>query len=216
MQNDFVIVLAWPEGMVASAGSWYDKFASNNGRYRVGHSAIVLINSKTKKSHYFDFGRYHTPKGYGRVRDMETDEDVALIDAKIERGILRNLKEILLQISTIKSTHGEGKMYASLIIGVSFEKAFLAAKTTQKKGMLPYGPFILRGTNCSRFVAAIIKASNPLWIKKLRLSFPASLSPSPKRNVSISNNNYYIVEKKNCLEVKKSKLRAYFTTIERQ
>ena len=25
-----------------------------------------------------DFGRYHTPEGYGRVRDIETDPDVGI------------------------------------------------------------------------------------------------------------------------------------------
>ena len=50
MQNDFLVTLAWPEGMVEGPGSWYDKFASTNGKYRVGHSAIVLINAVTKKA----------------------------------------------------------------------------------------------------------------------------------------------------------------------
>ena len=59
INKDFIIVLAWPEGMVTAPDSWYDKIASTNGKYRAGHSAIVLINSTTKKSHYFDFGRYH-------------------------------------------------------------------------------------------------------------------------------------------------------------
>lgn len=216
MQNDFIITLAWPEGMVAAPGSWYDKIASQEGRYRVGHSAIVLINAKTQKSHYFDFGRYHTPKGYGRVRDAETDEDLSLIDAEIKHGDLLNLKDILIQLSIMKSTHGEGKMYASLIIGVNFDNAFSTAKILQKKGMLAYGPFIRKGTNCSRFVASIIKSSNPPFIKKLRLRFPICISPSPKRNVSISNNHYYVVEKNKCMEVKKSKLKSYFTSIENQ
>jgi len=216
MQNDFIITLAWPEGMVAAPGSWYDKIASHEGKYRVGHSAIVLINAKTQKSHYFDFGRYHTPKGYGRVRDAETDEDLSLIDAEIRHGNLLNLKDILIQLSIMKSTYGEGKMYASLITEVNFDNAFSAAKILQKKGMLAYGPFTRKGTNCSRFVASLIKSSNPTFIKKLRLRFPFCISPSPKRNVSISNNHYYVVEKNKCMEVKKSKLKSYFTSIENQ
>ena len=43
MQEDYIIVLAWPEGLVASAGSWYDKLFAKNGKYRVGHSALVLV-----------------------------------------------------------------------------------------------------------------------------------------------------------------------------
>ena len=214
MQKDFIITLAWPEGMVSAPGSWYDNIFSNNGKYRVGHSAMVLINSETKKSHYFDFGRYHTPKGYGRVRDVETDADLAVIDAEIKNGAVANIKDILIHVSLIKATHGEGKMYAAIITGVNFNNAFAIAKNMQKQGMLTYGPFTRKGTNCSRFVASIIRSSRPSFIKKIRLRFPFCISPSPKRNVSISNHDYYVVENKRCIEVKKSKLKAYFSSIE--
>ena len=39
MQNDFIIALAWPEGMVSAAGAWYDSLFARKGKYRVGHSA---------------------------------------------------------------------------------------------------------------------------------------------------------------------------------
>ena len=32
MQNDFIIALAWPEGMVAKTDVWYDKFFAKNGK----------------------------------------------------------------------------------------------------------------------------------------------------------------------------------------
>ena len=44
--------------------------------YRVGHSAIILINNELESINYFDFGRYHTPNGFGRVRDEVTDPDL--------------------------------------------------------------------------------------------------------------------------------------------
>ena len=216
MLEDFIITVAWPEGMVMACGSWYDKFASTNGKYRVGHSAVVLINSKTKKSHYFDFGRYHTPEGYGRVRDVVTDEDVSIIDPEIKSGEILNIKDILLKLSVMKSTHGEGKMYASIIASINFENAFSTAKSMQKRGMIPYGPFTIKGTNCARFVAKVIKSATPSIIKRLRLSLPFCISPSPKRNVCISNHHYYVVEKNNCLKVKKNRLQAYFSSIEEQ
>ena len=216
MQKDFIITLAWPEGMVTAPGSWYDIIASKNGKYRVGHSAMVLINSETKRAHYFDFGRYHTPQGYGRARDVETDEDLAVSDVRIQEGEILNLEGILLELSKIKSTHGEGKMYASIIKNVNFQNAFFTAKRIQEKGMLPYGPFTTKGTNCSRFVATVIKSSGLPLIKKLRLKYPFCISPSPKRNVSITNHNYYVVEKNICIKVRKSKLQSYFSSIEQQ
>ena len=214
MKNDFIITLAWPEGMVIAPGSWYDKIASTKGKYRVGHSALILINSETKKAYYFDFGRYHTPQGYGRVRDIETDPDVAVIDPEIQNGEVANIEAILFQLSAMKATHGEGKMYASLIMQINFDNAFSAAKKIQQQGMLPYGPFTRKGSNCSRFVASVIKSAGTSFIKKLRFTYPFCISPSPKRNVCISNNHYYVVEDNNCVEVKKSKLQAYFSSIE--
>ena len=76
--SDFIIVLAWPEGETTAAGAWYDPLFATDGKYRVGHSALILINSKNKELFYFDFGRYHTPPGFGRVRDKETDPDIGI------------------------------------------------------------------------------------------------------------------------------------------
>jgi len=53
-------------------------------------------------------------------------------------------------------------------------------------------------------------------IKNLRLQFPFSLSPSPKRNVSISNNNYYVIEKNKFEKIKRNKINGYFRGIERK
>ena len=92
MQNGTIIVLAWPEGMVKNADSWYDFFLSKNGMYRVGHSAIILINNELESINYFDFGRYHTPNGFGRVRDEVTDPDLKILTKpKIKNNKLTNL-----------------------------------------------------------------------------------------------------------------------------
>ena len=214
MKKGAIIILAWPEGMVRAAGSWYDKFLAKNGKYRVGHSAIVIIDYSIKKSYYFDFGRYHTPKGYGRVRDAQTDPDLSVIAPEIKNGKIINLECILLHLSNMKSTHGEGKMYASIRERVNVQKAFFAAKTLQQKGMIRYGPFIINGTNCSRFVAHVAKSSTSSIRTKVRLTFPFCITPSPKRNVSIINNNYFIVDDFNCKQVLKSKIVSYFSSIE--
>ncbi len=207
-------MLAWPEGYVSAAGAWYDKFFSINGKYRVGHSAAVLINSKEGKAYYFDFGRYHTPKGYGRVRDEETDPDLTLPNVNIKSDKIVNLNDILVFLSKLKSTHGEGRLYASLLSEVSFFDAYNYAKKLQNKGMVKYGPFVYGGTNCSRFTASLAISSLPPFFKKIRLRFPFTISPSPKRNVSILNNTYYVVDKEKVKIISKSKLKAYFSSIE--
>ena len=129
MQTDFIIALAWPEGMVSACGSWYDIFFARNKKYRVGHSALALVDSISGKLRYFDFGRYHAPKDFGRVRDVETDRDVAIkTNAKIEKNKINNLKEILLEIKSNESFHGEGTLYASVLNDVSYSRAYEYAK----------------------------------------------------------------------------------------
>ena len=49
MGKDFIIILAWPEGMVAAAGGWYDVLFAQKGKYRVGHSALILVNSENQQ-----------------------------------------------------------------------------------------------------------------------------------------------------------------------
>ena len=216
MQKDFIIVLAWPEGMVAAAGGWYDKVLSTNGQYRVGHSALILVNTATNQLNYFDFGRYHSPFGFGRVRDLETDPDISLKSKPIILGnSIDNIKEILLEISNIKATHGHGTLYASILKNIDFNKAYEKAKEMQNMGLISYGPVVLTGTNCSRFVASIMRASKPHWLTKLRLRLPFCLSPSPKRNISIANSSYHVVNMKNYRQINKSYIKAYFSSIER-
>lgn len=216
MQKDFIIVLAWPEGMVAAAGGWYDKVLSTNGQYRVGHSALILVNTATNQLNYFDFGRYHSPFGFGRVRDLETDPDISLKSKPIISGnSIDNIMEILLEISNLKATHGHGTLYASILKNIDFNKAYEKAKEMQNMGLISYGPVVLTGTNCSRFVASIMRASKPHWLTKLRLRLPFCLSPSPKRNISIANSSYHVVNMKNYRQINKSYIKAYFSSIER-
>ena len=216
MQNDFVIVLAWPEGLVKAAGSWYDSLFATDGKYRVGHSALILVNSSNNSLHYFDFGRYHTPVGFGRVRDVETDPDITLYTKVIiSDNNIMNVDEILIELSNLKAVHGEGRLYASVLRNINFDKAYAKAKQIQDEGAIAYGPIVQTGTNCSRFVAAIMRAGEPHWYTNLRLKYPFTLSPSPKRNVSIANPNYFIADHCSCEMVNKSFIKSYFSSIEK-
>ena len=60
---------------------------------------------------------------------LKSDLDLALMDAEIQNGQFLNIEAILLQLSAMKATHGEGKMYASLMTQVNFEKAFSNSST---------------------------------------------------------------------------------------
>lgn len=209
MRSDFTILLAWPETKCKQAGSWYDGLMcilgfSKDKYYKVGHAAIVLVNSKTGKCHYFDFGRYHAPFGYGRIRDEETDHDLVIqTKAEIESNQIINIDAILNELADNKSCHGEGYLYAS-VVKSNFSNAFKKAKVMQQEGTWPYGPFIWKGTNCSRFVRTVALAGKSKLINQIRLRFPLTLSPTPKGNVNSTRTKYRIETSDNnvCLSEK--------------
>lgn len=190
MYNGFAIALAWPETRCKRAGAWYDYpmhylGISQQGYYRVGHAAVVLVDSTTKKCHYFDFGRYHTPHGYGRVRSAKTDHDLTIETKAIfstdGKGI-SNLNEILHELHQNKSTHGTGAIYGTTT-KIDFDASIEFANTLQEKDFLPYGPFIPNGTNCSRFVKSMILAGRPALSQKIKLTLPIMISPTPMWNL---------------------------------
>lgn len=192
--SGFAIALAWPATLCKQAGAWYDlpmRWLGMNRKnyYRVGHAAIILISKKTGNCHYFDFGRYHAPFGFGRVRDAETDHDLAVQTKALisESGELRNYQEILLEIFRNPSCHGTGPLHASFA-SVDFTSAFNLAKEMQQQSPIQYGPFLLHGTNCSRFVNAVLLAGRPNAVAKFMLRFPKTLSPTPLGNVKCFDN----------------------------
>ena len=186
MQTSIAIALAWPETYCKQAGSWYDKPAnwlgiSENNYYQVGHAAILLIDPDSKECLYFDFGRYHTPFGRGRVRDKYTDHELKVkTKAKIKESKLLNLDEILAEIQGKEECHGEGKVQAATAV-IDFEKAYEKAKEMQDRGTLRYGPFTPVGTNCSRFVRTVLYSSVTSKQMRYRLRFTRTLSPTPLR-----------------------------------
>jgi len=189
--NGFAIALAWPQTYCKQPGSWYDPLAcrlgiSKNHYYRVGHAAVVLIDIKSGKCHYFDFGRYHTPVQHGRVRSAETDHELTIHSIPAfsdSKNTIVNFKEILSEIQHNKSCHGEGTLYASYC-KVNFENALGKSNRMQEESPIPYGPFLRTGSNCSRFVNTVIRAGNPKLKYRFRLKYMVPLSPTPMNNVN--------------------------------
>lgn len=186
----FAIALAWPETMCKQTGSWYDPFMGilgirKNYYYKVGHAAVVLVENLSGTCHYFDFGRYHAPFGHGRVRDAETDHDLIIsTKANIEKNKIVNYTEILAELQTNPSCHGTGVLHASYC-EIDFNKAYLNAKNMQEQSPHKYGPFVWKGTNCSRFVRTTILNGKPSVFHHLKLKFPVTISPSPIGNVNV-------------------------------
>ena len=187
----FAIALAWPQTFCKQPGSWYDPLSlrlglNTNHYYRVGHAAVVLIDTENKKSHYFDFGRYHAPFQHGRVRSAETDHELRMVTTPVisaDNKSIINFKDILSELQNNKACHGEGELYASYC-PVNFQAAYDKATQMQQVSPIPYGPFRLRGSNCSRFVNTVIRAGKPLWKFRFRLKFLVWFTPTPMNNVN--------------------------------
>src|SRR5690606_2670739 len=158
-----------------------------NLNFKVGHAAIVLVNRRTGLLAYYDFGRYVTPRGYGRARSAASDPRLVLSTrAQVDTGgTIENLQAILTELHQKESaTHGGGRLFFSVADGLSFGKATHFAEELVNQGPIPYGA-VARGNNsCSRFVAQVLLAG---WETgnsvKRRIKFPESGKPSPMSNV---------------------------------
>lgn len=197
--NDYIITLAWPEALTKTANGPYDKILTafnihKNGYYKTGHAAFLLIDGETGEIEYFDFGRYISPFKNGRIRSSATDPELKLnYKATFRNKKIDNLNSILLEISNNIETHGTGTLYAGELSQVNKRKAIAYINKQQKKPYIPYGPFHIGGTNCSRFVAQTIQHS----VRKggLKFLYPMYGTPSPLGNVfNTDAKNYYKVQ----------------------
>ena len=189
--NGKIVVLAYPDTFVKMSDEWICKFLPLVGLgtreyIKAGHAAQVLINPKTGEANYYDFGRYVTPNGYGRVRSAITDAELKIpFNITFDTtGKISNLNELLLWLEAHpEKTHGEGRLLASVCETIDYDAAKLFIETLQNKGSIPYGAFDKTGSNCSRFVTDTILAatSDKKIIKALR--FNKKFTPSTVGNV---------------------------------
>ncbi|KGL62935.1 DUF6695 family protein [Polaribacter sp. Hel1_85] len=205
MQNSdgIIVILSYPDTVVRpaywekSSKIWPKIGIGGKHAVQAGHAALLLIQKGNSEINYFDFGRYITTYGNGRVRSKKTDPDVEVgIKATFENGELNNLKEILLWIEKHpEKTHGDGRLVASTNEKIDFNKAknFIHQLIDEKE--IPYGAFIKNGTNCARFVTDTIIASstNEKITKQLKQS--NLFTPSPIGNVikGSTNNCIYTI-----------------------
>lgn len=186
-----IIVLAFPDTFVTMSTEWICKLLPLVGLgtkeyIKAGHAALVLIENQSGNARYFDFGRYVTPKGHGRVRGATTDAELSLpFTAEIaEDNNLLNLDEILvwLDANPLK-THGQGRMLASVCHSIDLKKAEAFIMQLQNRGSIPYGAFEKTGSNCARFVTDTILAATDDSKIIRALNFNKKFTPSTVGNV---------------------------------
>lgn len=186
-----IIPLAWPDSLVNTSFKLMDPIfnilnLSQKGFYKVGHAAMLVVHNDGSL-YYFDFGRYISPKGKGRIRGANTDPEVQLKSKAIwQNNQLLNFEDILLDLAVNPHTHGEGTMYAGIHYIPDVNKALQYIYNQQKREFISYGPYVPNGTNCSRFVAqTIAKVSS--FSNKFKFLFPIYTTPSPLGNIFNSN-----------------------------
>jgi hypothetical protein len=186
--NGVIVPLAWPDALVGSSYPKMDPFwkvlnVCRDSFYKVGHAAMLLVNLDDGEVQYFDFGRYIAPEGHGRIRSQETDPEIKLkLRAEVTEGKIQNLKQILLEISQNPHTHGSGTLYAGEYYGFDFQEVLNHIHEKQEYVLQEYGPFVIGGTNCSRFVAQTI-AQFSKWKTRVKFLYPWYATPSPLGNI---------------------------------
>jgi len=197
----FIIGLAYPDTIVKISDERlvpYLRFLGigKKNYIRAGHAALVLINKSTGILQYFDFGRYISPQGYGRVRGKDTDNELDFsLKAEIKDGKIQNINELLKFLATNpKLIHGEGRLIASVCNEVDYTKARKYITSMQERNFIRYGAFMKKATNCSRFITTTLIASvtNKNTVKRLFKS--TRFTPSTVANVVIANTEEFIYE----------------------
>ena len=195
--------MAYPDTFVKMSDELICKFLPLVGlgtrtHIKAGHAALILIENKTGEAQYYDFGRYITPMGYGRVRSKYTDVELQIpFKAEITDGALNNLDTFLLWLDAHpEKTHGSGRLIASVCETIDHKKAKTYINDLQAKGSIPYKAFgkVGENCNCSRFVTdAILAATDDAQIIK-NLLHNKRFTPSTVGNVEKSASEQGIYE----------------------
>jgi len=205
MREGVIVVLSYPDTVVRPA---YSEFSSKiwpffgvggNDAVQAGHASLLLIDKQIGIVDYFDFGRYITTFGFGRVRSKASDPELVVpIKATFENNQLMNLEELLLWLDKHpEKTHGEGRLVASVNDAIDYNKASAYIHQLISEKEIPYGAFVKKGTNCARFVTDTILNSCLDKKVKRKLTVSNLFTPSPIGNTIKGTTENYIFKVEN-------------------
>ncbi|SDS13946.1 hypothetical protein SAMN05216503_2093 [Polaribacter sp. KT25b] len=190
LENAIIVILSYPDTVVrpayweSSSKFWPKIGIGSEHAVQAGHAALLLIKKNESEIKYFDFGRYITSYGNGRVRSVATDPELHIpLKATFKNNKISNLDNILLWLEKHpEKTHGEGRLIASINDEINYDNAlqFIHNLITEKE--YPYGAFMKKASNCARFVTdtLIYSCTNKRITLKLKSSY--LLTPSPIGN----------------------------------
>lgn len=199
--NDIALPLSWPDKTAFGDEKWMFFLKRigiiKNLHFKVGHAAILLIERSSGLVRYYDFGRYLSPRSYGRARSVSFDPRLAIsTKARVSnQGDIQNIHEILEELSEKEeATHGGGRTFFSTCKQVSFSKCVAYAEKLVAEGPIPYGAFAKDNNSCSRFVAQILtEGMAPDDRRRRKILYPECLKASPMSNVvnAVTNEDIY-------------------------
>lgn len=187
--NDYAIILTWPDATIRGDEKWMMFFKKigivKNLNFKVGHTGIVIIKGATGEMLFYDFGRYISPRGYGRARSECSDPLLKIsLKANIRDGKIRNIDEIASYFEDMKpAMYGEGRLYFSIAEGIDFQLAKDFGDQWVEKGTYPYGAVAKNNNNCSRFITRMLIHSSPRYHYWHSINLPETIKASPISNV---------------------------------
>jgi hypothetical protein len=188
--EDFALILAWPETTIRGDEAWMMGLKKlglvKNLHFKVGHTGVVLVEAKTGEMHYYDFGRYITPRGLGRTRSKDSDPRLRITTQAHfnAKGSIQNLEEICEALDALKGPfQAYGKLYFSIAEGISFKKAKLYADQQVRAMPSPYGALAPGNNNCSRFITRLLRHASTHVHRFHGLLWPETIKSSPLSNV---------------------------------
>ena len=189
--HDIAIPISWPDKTAYGDEKWMAFLKRigivKNLHFKVGHAAILLIERNSNTIRYFDFGRYLSPRGYGRARSSIFDPRLN-IQCKAQfnaNGELQNLSEIFAELSEKETaTHGGGRTVFSVCKNISYAKSVRYADKLVAEGPILYGAFAKENNSCSRYVAQILcEGMDSDDQRRRKILYPECLKASPTSNV---------------------------------
>lgn len=188
--NDLAIILAWPDATIRGDEKWMMFFKKigivKNLNFKVGHTGIILVERASGTLRYYDFGRYISPRGYGRARSVQSDPRLKMETiAKIDKdNRIQNLHDIVEELENMKeTTQGEGRLFFSIVDRLSFVKARQYAGELVLKGSMPYGAVAKGNNNCSRFITRLLIRASQKYHLLHGIRYPETIKSSPMSNV---------------------------------
>lgn len=179
--KDVVIPIVFPEYRITInverkhfdliPGVEWDNFSTPKFKQRfsdLGHAGILFINGKTGTTKYYEYGRYPTEVGVGKVHKIENLPDVKIVNNRIDEN---SLKKTLAAISF--KSGASGPIQAAYIEVDDKYQAMLEYTQLRKRQNKVHDrePYDIFSNSCLHFMKAVTE--------KAGVNAPVLIDPRP-------------------------------------